>query len=358
MIQVIVVDDSPLVRKIATDILDNDPGISVIAVASSAEIAMRKIRKLKPDVITMDIEMPGMGGHAAISEIMKTMPTPIVVLSAFAKRGAELTLQALELGAADFIAKPTSSISGGITDISGDLIEKVKYASGIRVKKAVVKEDETGESKPRRSEEPSTRKKVKVTSDMFDVVAIGTSTGGPVALKTVLSRFPKNLPVGVVVVQHMPPVFTNAFAHRLDSLSEVSVKEAADGDLILPGRVLIAPGDFHMTVNNNNLKPKVHLRKGKPVSGHRPSIDVLIHSVAREYGNRAIGVIMTGMGKDGAEGLAELKENGGHVIAQDEETSAVFGMNREVIRNGHADTVVSVIQIADRVIDQLNVAQR
>ncbi len=178
MIQVIVVDDSPLVRKVATDILDNDPGISVIAVASSAEIAMRKIRKLKPDVITMDIEMPGMGGLAAIGEIMKTMPTPIVVLSAFAKRGAELTLQALELGAVDFIAKPTSSLSGGITDISTDLIEKVRYASGIRVKKAVVKEDETGESKPQRSEKPSTRKKVKVTSDMFDVVAIGTSTGG------------------------------------------------------------------------------------------------------------------------------------------------------------------------------------
>ena len=165
MIQVIVVDDSPLVRKVATDILDNDPGISVIAVASSAEIAMRKIRKLKPDVITMDIEMPGMGGLAAIGEIMKTMPTPIVVLSAFAKRGAELTLQALELGAVDFIAKPTSSISGGISDISGDLIEKVKNAGGIRVKKAVVKEDETGESKPQRSEEPSTRQKVKVTSE-------------------------------------------------------------------------------------------------------------------------------------------------------------------------------------------------
>jgi len=261
----------------------------------------------------------------------------------------------LELGAVDFIAKPTSSLSGGITDISTDLIEKVKYASEIQVKKAAVKEDEPGKSKPQRSEEPSKRKKVKVTSDMFDVVAIGTSTGGPVALKTVLGRFPKNLPVGVVVVQHMPPVFTNAFANRLDSLSDVSVKEAADGDLILPGRVLIAPGDFHMTVNNSNLQPKVHLRQGKPVSGHRPSIDVLIHSVAQEYGSRAIGVIMTGMGKDGAEGLAELKENGGHVIAQDEETSAVFGMNREVIRNGHADTVVPVIQIADRVIDQLNV---
>lgn len=353
MISVLVVDDSPLVRKIAADIIDSGTGMEVIATAPSAEIAMRKMVKFNPDVVTMDIEMPGMGGIAAISEIMATRPTPIIVLSAFAKRGAELTMQALDLGAVDFIPKPTSSLSGGITDIARELIEKVKEASKIQVKKIEkpVNENEQTESEPEADHE--VKEKSFKKSGIFDLVSIGTSTGGPVALRTVLTQLSANFPVGVVIVQHMPPVFTNAFANRLNTLCKIKVKEAEDGDFIMPGRALIAPGDFHMTVTKFNTKPKVILQKWKPVSGHRPSVDVLISSVAREYGNKAIGVIMTGMGKDGADGMSELKKNGGYVIAQDEGSSIIYGMNREVIRNGDADEVVPVNNIPGRIANRL-----
>jgi two-component system chemotaxis response regulator CheB len=353
MIRVLVVDDSPLVRKIAADIINSGSGMEVVATASSAEIAMRKMEKYNPDVMTMDIEMPGMGGIAAISEIMATKPTPIIVLSAFAKRGAELTMQALDLGAVDFIPKPTSSLSGGITDIARVLIEKVKEAVKIKVKKIEKpgKESEHKESEPEVAQEE--REKSFKKSGAFDLVSIGTSTGGPVALKTVLTQLSTNFPVGVVIVQHMPPVFTHAFANRLDSLCKIDVKEAEDGDFILPGRALIAPGDFHMTVTTFNTKPKIILQKWKPVSGHRPSVDVLISSVAREYGNKAIGVIMTGMGKDGADGMSELKKKGGYVIAQDEASSVIYGMNREVILNGDADEVVPAYNIPDRIISRL-----
>lgn len=357
MIRVLVVDDSPLVRKIASDIMESDPGITVTATASSGEIALRKLNKVDPDVVTMDIEMPGMGGLAAIKEIMSTRPTPVIVLSAVAQRGAELTMQALDAGAVDFIPKPTSSLSGGITDIAIELIEKVKSANKIKVKKIEHPKEAEVEPVPKKEETPFKEGMFRA-HDRFDLVAIGTSTGGPVALKTVLTQLPTDFPVGVVIVQHMPPVFTNAFANRLDSLCRISVKEAEEGDLILPGRALIAPGDFHMTVTRFNTKPKVILQQWKPVSGHRPSVDVLAHSVAREYGSKAIGVIMTGMGKDGAEGIGEIKEKGGHIIAQDEGSSVIYGMNREVVRNGDADEIVSVYDIPKRIINQLRMTER
>ena len=356
MIRVMVVDDSPLVRKIVSDLLESDTGLSVAATASSAEIALRKLEKIKPDVITMDIEMPGMGGLEAIREIMKKQPTPIIVLSAFAKRGAELTLQALESGAVDFIAKPANSLSGGVTGIAGELIEKVKHASRIKVEK--FEEEAEGQKiearNKRKYEKPAVIPSSLVT---YDLVAIGTSTGGPVALKTVLHRLPGNFPSGIVVVQHMPPVFTRAFAERLDSLCSIEVKEANNGDEILPGRALIAPGDYHMAVTRFNTNPKVMLHKREPVSGHRPSVDVLMHSVAREYGPRAVGIIMTGMGKDGADGIKEMKKKGAFIIAQDKESSVIFGMNREVVRNGDADEVVSVYNISDNLIEKFMMKQ-
>ena len=352
MIRVMVVDDSPLVRKIASDILNEDPGIEVIATAANAEFAIQKIPKIKPDVITMDIEMPGMGGLEAIKKIMIENPIPIIVLSAFAKRGAELTLQALENGAADFITKPVGSLSGGIDRVSKELKEKVKNVAKIDIKKL---------NNQMQIENKAFAGKIEralLKRGIYEIVAIGTSTGGPVALKTVLQGFPENFPVGIVVVQHMPPVFTKAFAERLDSICQIQVKEAQDGDSILPGTALIAPGDFHMTVTNFNNNPHVLLHKWEPVSGHRPSVDVLMHSVAREYSNKAIGVIMTGMGKDGAEGIHELKKRGGWIIAQDQETSVIFGMNREVVKNGDADEIIPVNEISKRIIEKIPVKEK
>ena len=348
MIRVMVVDDSPLVRRIASDILTADSEITVAATAANAEFALAKLEKERPDVITLDIEMPGMGGLEAIRRIMAVRPTPIIVLSAHAQRGADLTLQALELGAVDFVEKPSTSLSGGISAISIELVEKVKNAARIIFREL------PAASRAPVHEAPASAPPAALPADGgdgggYDLVAIGTSTGGPVALKTVLTLLPRDLAVGIVVVQHMPPVFTKAFADRLNSCCQVSVKEAENGDLITPGQVLLAPGNWHMTVSRFGGESRVLLNQNENVNGHRPSVDVLMHSVALEYGNRALGVIMTGMGKDGADGLRALNRKGGHVIAQDKESSVIYGMNKEVVQNGDAHEVVSVNDIAARI---------
>jgi two-component system, chemotaxis family, protein-glutamate methylesterase/glutaminase len=350
VIRVMVVDDSALVRKIATDILSADPEITVAATAANAEFALGKLERERPDVITLDLEMPGMGGLEAIRRIMSVRPTPIIVMSAHAQKGADLTLQALEAGAVDFVLKPSNSLSGGIPAIARELIEKVRDAARIVMVSppqspgtpAEPSVFETGQGVSAPVAAPS------IDGEGYDLVAIGTSTGGPVALKTVLMQLPGDFPAGVVVVQHMPPVFTKAFADRLDACCAVRVKEAENGDAILPGQVLIAPGNWHMTVTRFGLEPRVLLNQNDPVNGHRPSVDVLMRSVAREFGARAVGVIMTGMGKDGAEGLRELYARGGRVIAQDKTTSVIYGMNKEVVQNGNAHEVVPVDQIAFR----------
>ncbi len=354
MIRVMVVDDSPLVRKIAGDILNSDPGIEVAATAASAEFALHKLERERPDVITMDMEMPGMGGLEAIRQIMIRRPTPIIVLSAQARKGAELTLQALEAGAVEFVLKPTASLSGGLDAVARELIEKVKSACGVAAKPVQTRTE--GQclraEKPRRAAGVGGGGIPRKDGGGYELVSIGTSTGGPVALKTLLSQLSGDFPLPIVVVQHMPSVFTKAFAERLDSCCSLSVKEAEDTDSILAGRVLIAPGDYHMVVDRHNALPKVLLNRREPVSGHRPSVDVLMHSVAREYGRRAIGVIMTGMGKDGAAGIRELHQKGGHVIAQDRDSSVIFGMNREVIQNGHAHQIVGLGRIADALMER------
>jgi two-component system chemotaxis response regulator CheB len=344
-----IIDDSALVRKIASDILSGDPEISVVATAAQAEFALSKLDKEKPDVITLDLEMPGMGGLEAIRRIMAVRPTPIIVLSAHAQKGAELTLQALDLGAVDFVLKPSASLSGGINSVAHELIEKVKNASRIVFSHVgvVAKAPATVSAPLRKS------RMAYGDATECEIVAIGTSTGGPVALKTVLQMLPGDLPVGVVVVQHMPPVFTRAFAERLDGCCNLSVKEAENGDAIMAGRVLVAPGNWHMTVSKFGTEPHVTLHQGENVNGHRPSVDVLMHSVAVEYGKRAMGIIMTGMGKDGAQGLRELHHRGGHVIAQDKQSSVIYGMNKEVVQNGSADEVVPLDTIATRIVEVL-----
>ncbi|MGA2975266.1 MAG: chemotaxis response regulator protein-glutamate methylesterase [Spirochaetia bacterium] len=360
MIRVMVVDDSALVRRMATDILTSDPEICVVATAAQAEFALAKLDKERPDVITLDMEMPGMGGREAIRRIMAIRPTPIIVLSAHARKGAELTLQALDLGAVDFVLKPSSSLSGGIANIAEELTEKVKNAAkivfhGPRLQSAQQESPAASETERPEIGAPAAAAPAAPFRGPipYDLVAMGTSTGGPVALKIVLQMLPGDLPVGVVVVQHMPPVFTKAFAERLDGCCALGVKEAENGDAILPGRVLLAPGNWHMTVSRFGAEPRVQLHQGENVNGHRPSVDVLMHSVAMEYGGRAVGVIMTGMGKDGADGLHALYRRGGHVIAQDKDSSVIYGMNREVVQNGDAHEVVPVDAIAGRIVETL-----
>ena len=350
MIRVMVVDDSALARKIAGDILNAQPEIEVVATAARAEFALAKLEREKPDVITMDMEMPGMNGVEAIREIMNRRPTPIVVLSAHARAGAELTLAALEAGAVDFVLKPSSSLYGGLDDLARHLVETVRGAVGAPTGTPIV-------TAPPKRRPVSTgthgRRAPRLSSGgRFEIVAIGTSTGGPVALKEVLSGIPEDFPLPILVVQHMPPVFTRAFAERLNSSCPVDVKEAEEHDELIPGRVLIAPGDYHMIVDRGTSLARIHLHQREQVSGHRPSVDVLMHSVAREYGSKALAVIMTGMGRDGADGLQELHRRGGEVVAQDESTSVIYGMNREVISRGDADSVVPLNRIADAIMQR------
>lgn len=352
MIRVMVVDDSPLVRKIARDILNKDPDVRVAATAATAEFALAKLDRERPDVITMDMEMPGIGGVEAIRKIMSRRPTPIIVLSAHARHGADLTLQALEAGAFDFILKPSASLSGRLDVVAAELIDKVKGAVHTRM------HSEAFARRPRNkaasttpeTREPECSSPGSTTRRAIELIAIGTSTGGPVALKEVLSALPGDFPVPIVVVQHMPPVFTRAFSARLNTACRLTVKEAEPGDTIVPGRVLVAPGDYHMVVRRSASLPHIMLERREQVSGHRPSVDVLMDSVGREYGKRAVGVIMTGMGTDGAAGMHELRRRGGYVISQDKDSSVIFGMNREVIRNGDADLILSLDRIATALI--------
>ncbi len=353
MIRVMVVDDSPLVRRIATDILSAETDIAVVATAATAEFALAKLDREQPDVITLDMEMPGMGGLEAIRRIMAQRATPIVVLSAHARRGAELTLQALEAGAVEFVLKPESSLSGGLPAVARELVDRVREAARSTVHARPATATPAAALGPAPAAAPAAATSAgpaaaPVDGTGFDIVAIGTSTGGPVALKEVLAALPADFPVPVVVVQHMPPVFTKAFADRLNSVCAVRVKEAANGDPLLPGTVLVAPGALHLTVSRAGGTPRVVVEVGEPVSGHRPSVDVLIRSVAEAYGARALGVIMTGMGRDGADALRELHRRGGRVLAQDEGSSVIYGMNREVIQNGDADEVLPLERIGPR----------
>jgi two-component system chemotaxis response regulator CheB len=348
MIRVMVVDDSPLVRKIATDILSSDPDIQVAATAANAEFALQKLKRELPDVITMDIEMPGMGGLAAIREIMNVRPTPVIVMSAHARRAPAHAATWTPGGGVRPEARPVCRV-GWTTCPRADREGEVgKLRAPASPAPAAAASQPAAASAGRRLLVPRGDKTgVRRTEPgRYELVAIGTSTGGPVALKTVLERLPGDFRLPIVVVQHMPPVFTRAFAERLDSCCALAVKEAEDGDALRPGRVLIAPGDQHLSVSRFNAEPKVLLNQREPVSGHRPSVDVLMHSVAREYGPRAIGVIMTGMGRDGAEGIGEIHGRGGRIIAQDAESSAIYGMNREVIEQGKADEVQAVHDIA------------
>ncbi len=312
-IKVLVVDDSSTARAVITNILQSDPEIESVDAAADAYIARDKIVRHKPDVICLDVEMPRMDGVTFLRKLMQHMPTPVIMVSSLTKKGAKTTLDALEAGAIDFVAKPHSNIYSGADEIKEELLEKVKIASRIHVYK--------------RSHIIST-KELSYTSlaeTTQKIVAIGSSTGGVEALKVFLTQFPRNAP-GMIIVQHMPSDFTKQFADRLNSICAMDVKEAEDGDTIKIGEVLIAPGDKHMVLRRSGHRYYIQLGGGEKVSGHRPSVDVMFNSVSKVAGSNAIGVILTGMGSDGAKGLLNMRKSGAMTYGQDEKSCTVYGM--------------------------------
>jgi two-component system, chemotaxis family, protein-glutamate methylesterase/glutaminase len=339
-IRVLVVDDSALMRKLIPSILARDPEIEVVGTAMDGEFALKKIEELRPDVVTLDLEMPRMDGMETLRLIMRRAPLPVILFSTHSKEGAYSTLKALALGAVDFIAKPTDAAAGHLEKIADVLIEKIKVAKragGRKLPPATVPIDPpVAVKKGARSTAPPTR-----------VIAIGVSTGGPNALQYLLSQIPSDFPCAILVVQHMPEGFTEMFAKRLDECCALDVSEAKSGDLLLAGRVLICPGNRHMMVRRMPRGDMAVLSDGAPVNGHRPSVDVLFHSVAQEFSLATVGVLMTGMGEDGAEGLGVIKAAGGFTIAQSEETCVVSGMPRAAISKGYANRVIALEQIGN-----------
>ena len=336
-IRVLVVDDSAVVRKIFSEELSKYPDIQVIGVAPDPYVAREKIVNLKPDVITLDIEMPRMDGLTFLKKLMKYYPLPTIIVSSLTPQGGKLTLEAMEIGAVDVIGKPGAAYTVG--DMSAQLAEKIRAASRVRLTKRDESVMPSGAGEPMRALAQTSNK----------VVAIGASTGGTEALKKVLTKMPPNSP-GIVIVQHMPANFTTAFAARLNDLSQINVKEAEDNDSVTPGTALLAPGNFHMILRRSGGRYYVEVKTGPMVHHQRPAVDVLFKSTAKYAGANAIGVILTGMGADGAEGLLEMKNAGAGTIAQDEKSCVVFGMPREAIRLGGVDKVVSIDQVASEII--------
>lgn len=349
MIKVLVVDDSAFMRKALSSILQEDPEIKVVGTARDGVEAIQMIQDLKPDVVTMDVEMPRMDGITALKEIMLKCPVPVIMVSSLTTEGAKVTLEALEFGAVDFIPKNLSELSVNIVKIKGMLLEKIKTIGkrGVIRRKPIIKTQDTKIETPK-IEPPlkriSTERKV-------GIVSIGTSTGGPKALQEIIPKLPKDFPVPIVIAQHMPPNFTKPFAERLDQLSQLSVKEAEEGEPIKPGTVYIAPGRGHMRLKRRAIETLVSISEDKEDFIYRPSVDALMLSVADCFPGRSLGVILTGMGNDGARGCKKIKDTGGRVFAQNEETCVVYGMPRAVVEAGIADKVVPLDEMAGEIIN-------
>ncbi|QPK63902.1 chemotaxis response regulator protein-glutamate methylesterase [Methylomonas sp. LL1] len=357
--KVFIVDDSAVVRQVLTGLLDDLPGIRVIGAAPDPIFALKRMEIEWPDVIVLDIEMPRMDGITFLKKLMHEHPTPVVICSTLTAKGAEVTMQAMSAGAVDIITKPTVNLKGFLQDSKTLLADAIKAASHARLKKV-----------PLMAGKPALEVQPKLTADSVispgglapmsettdRVIAIGTSTGGTQALEYVLTRLPRTVP-GIVIVQHMPEAFTAAFAKRLDSLSQITVKEAEQNDRVIPGLALIAPGGKHMLLRRSGAQYRVEIKEGPLVSRHRPSVDVLFRSTAQAAGKNALGIIMTGMGDDGARGLTELHDTGALTVAQDEASCVVYGMPKEAVKMGGTDAELSLSAIPDLIIHAPNRAK-
>ncbi len=338
-IKVLVVDDSAVVRKVFSEQLPKHKGIKVIGTAPDPYVAREKIVALKPDVITLDIEMPRMDGITFLKKLMKYYPLPVIIVSSLTTKGSKLALEALSIGALEVISKPGAAYSVG--DMTLQLAEKIRAVNGVKI------------SQQDLSKSPAYSSPIVESSALADttnkLIAIGASTGGAEAIKKVLTRLPLNSP-GVLVVQHMPAQFTTSFAQRLDELCQMKVEEAKNGDTVTNGKVLIAPGNYHMLLKRSGARYYVEVKTGPLVHYQRPAADVLFKSVAKYAGSNALGIILTGMGKDGAEGLLSMKKAGAYTIAQDEKSCAVFGMPKEAIALGAVDHITDINNIAQKTI--------
>ena len=345
-IKVLVVDDSAFMRKILTDILSETPSIEVVGTAKNGQEALQMIKKLNPDLVTLDVEMPVMDGITALKQIVKDFSIPVVMLSSLTQSGADLTLQALEIGAVDFITKPTSIFKINTDEIKTELIDKILEAAQVKLSKV-------SKVPIRKSIRP---KAVPRSSALKKIVAIGTSTGGPRALQAVVPLIPADIEAAVLIVQHMPVGFTKSLAERLNSMSVIEIKEAEHGDVLKPGCGYLAPGGHQMEVVRRGSDYVIHLDDSKVVTGHRPSVDAMFYSLVKEDIKNTIAVIMTGMGADGKEGLIKLKENGKvRVIAQDEETCVVYGMPGSAVKADTVDVIVPLNKITNEIMKAMGV---
>lgn len=344
-IKVLVVDDSALVRSLLAEIIRDTPDMALVGAAPDAYVARDMVNQFVPDVITLDIEMPRMDGLAFLERLMAARPTPVVMISTLTEAGAEATLRALELGAVDFIPKPKLGVTSGIREYAEIIVEKIRAAAGVKVKPLLKK------NRP----EITSEQKLQASSSLQGtekIIAIGASTGGTEAIKDLLVQLPAAVP-GIVMTQHMPPGFTRTYAERLNKTTLLHVVEAKGGERILPGHAFLAPGGHHLVVVRSGADYRIKLSDAEPVHRHRPAVDVMMESVAAVGGKNVIGVLLTGMGKDGAKGMLDIRTQGGFTIAQDEASCVVYGMPKEAVALGGVDQIVSLDKMGQALLERL-----
>lgn len=351
-VKVLIVDDSALVRSLLTELVNAQPDMEVVGVAPDPFIARERIKALNPDVLTLDVEMPRMDGLDFLEKLMRLHPMPVVMVSSLTERSSDITLRALELGAFDYVTKPKIDISKGLHESCREIVDKIRAAASAKVNNLVRRPNQMKVEKKNSADVvlPSLNAHIMTTEKLL---IIGASTGGTEALKDILMAMPADSPA-ILITQHMPAAFTTAFANRLDRLCRISVKEARDGERVLPGYAYIAPGDRHLLLARNGANYITRIADGPPVSRHRPSVDVLFRSAANCAGKNCIGVILTGMGDDGANGMLEMKQAGAHTIAQDEASCVVFGMPKEAITRGGVDEIAALADIPRRIVNSLS----
>jgi len=353
-IRVVVVDDSALVRSLLTEIINRQHDMQCVGAAADPLVAREMIRELNPDVITLDVEMPRMDGLEFLSRLMRLRPMPVVMVSTLTEQGADITLRALEMGAVDFVAKPRIGVSSGLNELAGDIVDKIRVAAAAHVRRLAAPSAGATNRQvgPGASAGAETPRAPLPRMSTEKIICIGSSTGGTEAIREVLVPMPPDAP-GIVITQHMPPGFTTSFAARLNGLCKIRVAEAQDGQRILPGHAYIAPGGRHLRIDRSGSNYVAVVEDSEPVNRHRPSVEVLFKSAARVLGPNALGIMLTGMGADGAEAMREMKDAGSYNYVQDEATCVVFGMPRMAIQHGAAHEVLPLQQIAPALLNRL-----